>query len=77
MAASGSLVHSDLARIGGFSWKAENLGSGSASAQVIHGLWMDSAGHRDNILSPKATAAGAGVWIDSNGTAWHVLVLGG
>src|SRR5438445_9741228 len=40
-----------------FSVIAENIAVG-ASPQIIHGGWMDSAGHRKNILDPRLTSVG-------------------
>jgi uncharacterized protein YkwD len=38
---------------------AENIGVG-ANPQTLHDGWMDSPGHRGNILNPKMTAVGIG-----------------
>lgn len=43
-----------------FTYIAENIASGRDSAS-IHNGWMDSPGHRANILSPRATAVGIAV----------------
>src|SRR5438876_11473713 len=40
-----------------FSAIAENIAVG-ASPQIIHGGWMDSPGHRKNILDPRLTSVG-------------------
>lgn len=61
----------------GGSWSriAENLAtmSGPASnvaAQTVR-LWLDSEGHRRNMLEPAYTHTGVGVAIDSDGI-WYV-----
>lgn len=43
-----------------FTYIAENIALGKDSAS-IHNGWMDSPGHRANILSPRATAVGIAV----------------
>lgn len=40
---------------------AENIGYGYRSAQSIVNAWMNSPGHRDNILNPNFTHIGVGV----------------
>ena len=40
---------------GGFSILAENIAAGQASAQSVVDSWMQSEGHRANILSPAVT----------------------
>jgi len=40
-----------------FSAIAENIAAGS-NPQIIHAGWMDSPGHRKNILNPQLTAVG-------------------
>lgn len=40
-----------------FTYIAENIGIGR-DPDMIHSAWMDSAGHRKNILSPQVTAVG-------------------
>jgi len=43
-----------------FTFAAENVGI-AASASELHGLWMDSAGHRENILEKRVGAVGIAV----------------
>lgn len=53
---------------------AENIAQGSSSAQ-IHSMWMNSAGHRANILNPKLTHIGIGVVAKgSNYTATQIFI---
>ena len=42
------------------SWAAEDIAYGASDAATIFRLWMDSAGHRANILDRKAVVAGIG-----------------
>lgn len=63
---------------GSWSRAAENLAhmSGSASdvpAQTVR-LWLDSPGHRRNMLEPSYTHTGVGIGIDTRGS-WYVTQL--
>lgn len=53
---------------------AENIAKGQkTSVQVVEG-WMNSSGHRKNILNPKLTHLGVGYIVDSAGnTYWAQL----
>lgn len=57
-------------------WAAENIGWASHSAdpatvaQYLHTMFMNSAGHRANILSPNATHVGVGSWRTAPGQTW-------
>lgn len=42
------------------SWAAEDIAYGSSDANTIFQLWMNSSGHRANILDPRAVVAGLG-----------------
>lgn len=53
-----------------FSAVAENIGVGS-SAPVLHGMWMQSQHHRDNILDPAVDAVGIAVR-ERDGAVWAV-----
>jgi uncharacterized protein YkwD len=44
----------------------ENIAQGQRSAQAVHDAWMDSDGHRANILNCSFTAIGVGL----NTSAW-------
>lgn len=39
--------------------------------------WLESDGHRRNILDPAMTTIGISVWEDSNGAFWAVANFGG
>ena len=42
------------------SWAGENLARHPGSAPAMHRAWMDSPGHRENILRPEFTRIGVG-----------------
>lgn len=60
---NGTLVHTDLTVIGtlyGYSWSAlaENIASGQTTAEQVVNGWMNSKGHRENILNCTYTETG-------------------
>ncbi|MFD1827405.1 CAP domain-containing protein [Mumia zhuanghuii] len=73
IAASGRLVHQNLKpvlrRCGG--WKVgENIAYGYRWPRHVVDAWMDSPGHRANILEPRYRRIGVGVRRDSRGVVW-------
>ena len=48
---------------------AENVGCGQ-SADSLHQSFMDSPGHRDNIMDPDFTDVGIGVRFADDGAMW-------
>ncbi|OII61226.1 hypothetical protein BJP40_06780 [Streptomyces sp. CC53] len=69
------LVHSDLAaalRAEGVSFRsaAENIAVGYRTPQAVVAAWMNSPGHRDNIMSPGLTHLGVGHVQASDGQHW-------
>jgi len=74
LAQIGGLVHrsplSDGAPAG---WRklGENVGFGS-SVDVVQGAFMNSPGHKANILDPSFNNIGIGVTVDGNGRRWVV-----
>ena len=54
---------------------AENLAWGYPSSGQIIGGWMNSAGHRANVLHPRVKEMGIGITNGPKGPNW-VLVLG-
>jgi len=74
LAAAGGLSHrnplSDGAPAG---WRklGENVGYGS-SVDVVQGAFMNSPGHRANILDPSFNNLGIGVTVDGSGRRWVV-----
>ncbi len=69
----------DRARAQGYSYSAiaENIFAGSSSAQSIFNGWMNSPGHRDNMLNPTYTEIGVGYqyWADSTYRAYTTAVF--
>ena len=53
----------------GWTWAAENVAAGYAADGVVAG-WMDSPGHRANILDPSATHIGIGYAVSTSGTTY-------
>lgn len=58
-----------------FSAAAENIAYGQRTAQEAVNSWMNSAGHRANILSRSYTQTGVGVAKKSNGTLYFTQVF--
>ena len=54
----------------------ENIAEGQRSAAEAVGTWMDSPGHRANILSRDYTELGTGVAAARNGRLYFVQVFG-
>ena len=71
----GSAV-SDRATAAGYVWTkiGENIGEGNVTPDTMMDLWMNSTGHRANILDPDFTELGVG--IDDSGTTLWVQVFG-
>lgn len=83
MAGSSSMTHnpSVSGQIPG-GWKAwgENVGYAGGyddNAGTIHTGWMNSSGHRENILRGSFTQVGIGYVVDGAGTAWATQVFAG
>jgi uncharacterized protein YkwD len=49
----------------------ENVAYGQKGPPEVMHAWMNSAGHRANILNPKYTEIGVGVVMSSNGQAYY------
>jgi uncharacterized protein YkwD len=71
MADTGKLVHSNLASGNGYSWRrlGENVGYGP-DLNSIHNAFMNSTGHRANILDRGFQYHGTGVVQDRYGRLW-------
>ncbi|MCA1645582.1 MAG: CAP domain-containing protein [Chloroflexi bacterium] len=56
----------------GWTAVAENIAAGYPTPDAVVAVWMSSAGHRDNILSPSYTEIGIGLvsGIGQFGTYW-------
>lgn len=58
-----------------FSAAAENIAYGQRTAQEVMNSWMNSPGHRANILSKSYTQIGVGVAKKSNGTLYFTQMF--
>jgi uncharacterized protein YkwD len=72
MAATNSLVHQSLAPILRCPAQSagENIAYGNVTADQMMAMWMSSAGHRANILSPRFTRIGVGAVRTTSGRWW-------
>lgn len=73
IARSGELTHQNLRPVlracGG--WKVgENIAYGYRWPRHVERAWMDSPGHRANILEPRYRRIGVGVRRDGRGVVW-------
>jgi uncharacterized YkwD family protein len=53
-----------------FTAAGENIAKGQKTAQAVMNSWMNSPGHRKNILSEKFTEIGVGLAKNANGTTY-------
>lgn len=62
----------------GYDWLliAENVASGQPTVADVMGSWMDSPGHRRNILNPAARHIGAASHRSSGGRMYWTQVFG-
>jgi len=67
MARNGSMTHSNEGR--------ENIGAGQSDAAAITQAWMNSSGHRANILAPGVTKIGVCGYSTPNGTPYWCMQL--
>lgn len=59
-----------------YSSAGENIAYGQRTPQAVMDQWMNSAGHRANILNPNFTAIGVGHYESANGTNyWTQLFI--
>lgn len=66
------------ANVSGYTTAGENLAAGQRTAQAVVNAWMDSPGHRANILSSKYSYLGVGyvTHSDAYGHYWVQLFMG-
>ena len=55
-----------------YSSAGENIAKGQKTPAAVMNGWMNSQGHKDNILNPSFTEIGVGYVTDSNGTTYWV-----
>jgi uncharacterized protein YkwD len=84
MAASGNFAHRDLSTVirqpgwaGAYTGLGENIitGGGLTSASS-HAAWMNSPGHRQNLLQQGYDSVGIGVYCDASGRLWATQNFG-
>ena len=74
MADTGEFSHQPLEPVlqdCGASGVGENIGFGNSTPAEMMQLWMDSQGHRENILRPQFTHLGVGAVQRSDGR-WYL-----
>lgn len=54
----------------------ENISFGYATPDAALVAWMNSAGHRKNILNPEFTAIGVGIRMSADGVPYYCQVFG-
>jgi uncharacterized YkwD family protein len=66
----------DMMRQFGISYRTagENIAMGQTTAQQVFDAWMNSEGHRANILNPSFTEIGVGY--SANGSYWSQMFIG-
>ncbi len=76
MAAQQKLYHNPSlgSQVTNFTWAAENVGYGPTE-QAIHDAFMNSSGHRANILSSKPNQVGVGIATSADGRIWVTEVF--
>ena len=69
---------SDRVNDTGYRWRAygENIAYGYPGPKDVVGAWMDSTGHRENILNETFTEIGVAVAYSSKGVPYYCQVFG-
>ncbi len=74
----GSNVGQRIVRNGGsFRTWGENVAAGFSTAAAVVDAWMNSPGHRRNILNGSFTRIGVGTAVAADGTRYWTMVLAG
>jgi len=60
----------------GFAAFGENIAMGQYDTSELHVGWMESDGHRENILRPEFDAMGVGIVCRADGRLWATQVFG-
>ena len=78
MAAGKGLVHSSMRDIMtlGFSSVAENIAVGQKSPEEVMKTWLNSSGHKRNILNSSFTEVGCGMSLSSSGKLFWCVCFG-
>ncbi len=77
MAATGVMEHGDVGpriKACGVNWRSygENIAEGYKTPEAVMTGWMNSPGHKANILTPGFEYLGVGLTTDSHGRSWWV-----
>lgn len=69
----------DMLKSAGYSYRTagENIAKGQKTASAVMNGWMNSSGHRANILSSSYTKIGVGYAVDKSGTPYWVQIFAG
>ncbi|MAT06450.1 MAG: hypothetical protein CL424_15535 [Acidimicrobiaceae bacterium] len=61
----------------GYAWSriAENVAAGQGTAQLVTDAWLDSPGHRANMLNADLVHVGVAVTTSPSGTPYWTMVL--
>ncbi len=71
----GSQWHTVLGEFNYTCYKAgENIAGGFSTPEAVVEAWMNSPGHRANILNPDYNKIGVGYYVDQNGAYWYYWV---
>lgn len=78
MARTGKFEHGNVAKRIGSGWMAygENIAMGQTSNEEVMNDWMDSIGHKRNILNKNFQLIGIGIAKNSNGEIYWVVDFG-
>jgi uncharacterized protein YkwD len=76
MAQHDNMVHSHLSMSGDFVMLGENIAMGQEDIDDVMQAWMNSTGHRHNILNPEFTHAGFGYARMSDGSPYWCAQFG-
>lgn len=76
MAERENMVHSHLTISGDFIMLGENIAMGYEDIDAVMSGWMNSTGHRHNILNPQYTHAGFGYARFGDGTPYWCAQFG-
>ena len=79
MAASNSLRHSDISSIMiilQYTMVAENIAYGQNSAESVMQTWLNSSGHKKNIMNSKFTDIGCGMSLSIKGRPYWCVCFG-
>ena len=69
----------DMLKAAGISYRTagENIAKGQKTAETVMNGWMNSSGHRANILSSGYTRIGVGYAVDGSGAPYWVQIFAG